>query len=218
MQGRVVLITGGTGALGSAVAQSTLEAGATAVVTYRDARDLDALKGRVPAAARDRLHGAQADVTDGVSVGQLVAEVTARHGRLDVLVNAVGGFAGGDLLGTDERGWDGMLSLNLRSVYLCCRAALPAMLGAGRGRIVNVASRSVVPPTGGLHRLHGRQERRDRPDPGAGPGGAGARRHGERRPPQHDGHGGEPPRDAGIGPEGLGAAGVGGARDPLPGE
>jgi len=150
MQGRVVLITGGTGALGSAVAQGALEAGATAVVTYRDARDIDALKGRVPAAARDRLHGAQADVTDGVSVGRLVTEVTARHGRLDVLVNAVGGFAGGDLLGTDERGWDGMLSLNLRSVYLCCRAALPAMLGAGRGRIINVASRSVVPPTGGF--------------------------------------------------------------------
>jgi NAD(P)-dependent dehydrogenase (short-subunit alcohol dehydrogenase family) len=78
MQGRVVLITGGTGALGSAVAQSTLEAGATTVVTYRDARDIDALKGRVPAAARDRLHGAQADVTDGVSVGRLVTEVTAR--------------------------------------------------------------------------------------------------------------------------------------------
>src|SRR4029453_16224940 len=50
----------------------------------------------------------------------------------------------------EERGWDGMLSLNLRSVYLCCRGALPAMLGAGRGRIVNVASRSVVPPTGGF--------------------------------------------------------------------
>jgi NAD(P)-dependent dehydrogenase (short-subunit alcohol dehydrogenase family) len=43
-----------------------------------------------------------------------------------------------------------MLALNLRSVYLCCRAALPPMLAAGRGRIVNVASRSVVPPTGGF--------------------------------------------------------------------
>ena len=73
MQGRVVLITGGTGALGSAVAQRTLEAGATAVVTYRDARDLDALATRVPADARDRLHGAQADVTDGDSVRRLVS-------------------------------------------------------------------------------------------------------------------------------------------------
>ena len=150
MRGRVVLITGGTGALGSAVAHGALEAGATVVVTYREARDLDALRGRVPAAARDRLHGAETDLTDGASVARLVAEVSTRHGGLDVLVNTVGGFAGGDLLKTDERAWDAMLNLNLRSVYLCCRATLPAMLGAGRGRIVNVGSRSAVPPTGGF--------------------------------------------------------------------
>jgi NAD(P)-dependent dehydrogenase (short-subunit alcohol dehydrogenase family) len=89
-------------------------------------------------------------VTDAENVRRLVAEVTARHRRLDALVNTVGGFAAGDLLATDERAWDAMLTLNLRSAYLCCRAALPAMLAAGRGRIVNVASRSVVPPAGGF--------------------------------------------------------------------
>jgi NAD(P)-dependent dehydrogenase (short-subunit alcohol dehydrogenase family) len=89
-------------------------------------------------------------VTDAGSVQRLVAEVTARHGKVDALVNAVGGFAGGDLLATDERAWDAMLTLNLRSAYLCCRAVLPGMLAAGRGRIVNVASRSVAPPTGGF--------------------------------------------------------------------
>jgi NAD(P)-dependent dehydrogenase (short-subunit alcohol dehydrogenase family) len=150
MRDRVILVTGGTGALGGAVVHGALEAGATAVVTYRDARDLDALAERVPAAARVRLHGVQADVTDGESVRRLVDEVTARHRRLDALVNTVGGFAAGDLAATDERAWDAMLSLNLRSAYLCCRAVLPGMLAAGRGRIVNVASRSVVPPTGGF--------------------------------------------------------------------
>jgi NAD(P)-dependent dehydrogenase (short-subunit alcohol dehydrogenase family) len=150
MQGHVVLVTGGTGALGTTVALAALEADATVVVTYRDARDRDALAARTPSAARDRLHGVQTDVTEGESVRRLVDEVMARHRRLDALVNAVGGFAGGDLLATDERAWDAMLSLNLRSAYLCCRAALPPMLAAGRGRIVNVASRSVVPPTGGF--------------------------------------------------------------------
>ncbi|HEY7142012.1 MAG TPA: SDR family NAD(P)-dependent oxidoreductase [Methylomirabilota bacterium] len=150
MQGRVVLVTGGTGALGAAVALGALEAGATAIVTYRDARDQDALLARAPLGARERLHGIQADVTDAESVRRLVEAVTARHGRLDALVNTVGGFAAGDLLATDERAWDAMLRLNLRSAYLCCRAALPSMLAAGRGRIVNVASRSVVPPTGGF--------------------------------------------------------------------
>ena len=150
MPDRVALITGGTGALGGAVALAILEAGDTAVVTYRDARDRDALIARAPAAARDRLDQVQADVTDGESVRRLVEQVTARHRRLDVLVNAVGGFAGGDLLATDERAWDAMLTLNLRSIYLCCRAVLPAMVGAGRGCIVNVASRAVVPPVGGF--------------------------------------------------------------------
>jgi NAD(P)-dependent dehydrogenase (short-subunit alcohol dehydrogenase family) len=150
MQGQVVLVTGGTGALGTMVALAALEAGATAVVTYRDVRDRDALAARAPAAARERLHGIQTDVTDGESVRRLVDEVTARHRRLDALVNAVGGFAAGDLLTTDERAWDAMLTLNLRSAYLCCRAALPTMLAAGRGHIVNVASRSVVPPAGGF--------------------------------------------------------------------
>jgi NAD(P)-dependent dehydrogenase (short-subunit alcohol dehydrogenase family) len=150
MDGQVVLVTGGTGALGAAVALAALHAGATVVVTYRDERDQQALAARAPQGTRERLHGARADVTDGESERRLVDEITARHRRLDALVNTVGGFAAGDLLATDERAWDSMLTLNLRSAYLCCRAALPAMLAAGRGRIVNVASRSVTPPSGGF--------------------------------------------------------------------
>jgi NAD(P)-dependent dehydrogenase (short-subunit alcohol dehydrogenase family) len=150
LDGRVMLVTGGTGALGAAVALGVLRAGALVSVTYRDEREWRALADRAPQDARDRLDGVQADVTDGESVRHLVATVTTRHQRLDALVNAVGGFAAGDLLTTDERAWDAMLALNLRSAYLCCRAALPPMLAAGHGRIVNVASRSVVPPAGGF--------------------------------------------------------------------
>jgi NAD(P)-dependent dehydrogenase (short-subunit alcohol dehydrogenase family) len=150
MRGTVMLVTGGTGALGSAVARAALEAGALVAVTYREPRGADALAALVPPAARERLHAVQADVTAPDDVRRLVETVLARHRRLDALVNAVGGFAGGDLLATDERLWDGMLALNLRSAYLACRAVLPSMLAAGRGRIVNVASRSVVPPAGGF--------------------------------------------------------------------
>jgi NAD(P)-dependent dehydrogenase (short-subunit alcohol dehydrogenase family) len=150
MDGQVIVVTGGTGALGAAVALGALRAGATVVVTYRAEQDRHALADHAPQGTRGCLDGVQADVTDGESVRRLVAEVTARHQRLDALVNTVGGFAAGDLLATDERAWDAMLTLNLRSAYLCCRAVLPAMLAAGRGRIVNVASRSVVPPTGGF--------------------------------------------------------------------
>ena len=150
LRDRVVLVTGGTGALGAAVVLGALEAGAIAVATYRDARDRDALTARTPEADRGRLHAIEADVTAADGARRLVDAVTARHARLDALVNTVGGFAGGDLLATDERAWDAMLTLNLRSAYLCCRAALPVMSAAGRGRIINVGSRSVVPPGGGF--------------------------------------------------------------------
>lgn len=150
MPDRVLLVTGGTGALGGAVALAALDQGARVVATCRDARDGEALAARIPPASRGRFHAAVADVADAESVRALVAGTAARHGRLDWLVNAVGGFAPGDLVATDERAWDHMLALNLRTTYLCCRAVLPVMLAAGAGRIVNVGSRSVVPPAGGF--------------------------------------------------------------------
>src|ERR1700675_3716085 len=72
------------------------------------------------------------------------------HGRIDVLVNGVGGFAGGDLLSTSLAEWERMIALNLTSAVIGCRAVLPAMTAAGAGRIVNIASRAVVPPLGGF--------------------------------------------------------------------
>jgi NAD(P)-dependent dehydrogenase (short-subunit alcohol dehydrogenase family) len=81
---------------------------------------------------------------------RLVAGVVSRHGRIDVLVSAVGGFAMGDLTQTDRALWDKMLALNLTTQYVAAHAALPPMLKAGSGRIVAVASRAVVPPSGGF--------------------------------------------------------------------
>ena len=147
---RVAIVTGGTGGLGRAVSLAFLEAGAHVTATYRDPKERDALLARLPAGARDRFHAVTADVSAEASVHGLVAEVTGTRGRLDVLVNVVGGFAPGDLLTTDETAWDRMLTLNLKTAYLCCRAVLPSLIAGGGGRIVNVASRSVVPPAGGF--------------------------------------------------------------------
>lgn len=146
----VALVTGGTGALGRAVALAFLDAGAGVTVSYRDPATRDALVAAVPEAARARLQAVAADVTERAAVEWLVAETTAHHGRLDMLVNVAGGFAPGGLANTDDGTWDAMLALNLRSAFLCCRAALPALRAAGGGRVVNVASRAVVPPTGGF--------------------------------------------------------------------
>jgi NAD(P)-dependent dehydrogenase (short-subunit alcohol dehydrogenase family) len=76
--------------------------------------------------------------------------VAGRGKGVDVIVNAVGGFAGGDLASTSLAEWRRLIDLNLTSAVVGCRAVLPAMRAARRGRIVNVASRAVVPPLGGF--------------------------------------------------------------------
>jgi len=145
-QGRVVLVAGGTGGLGRAVSLAFLEAGAAVAVTSRRREELDALAAEAgPAAAR--LSGHPVDVTDEAAVRVLVGELIGRHGRLDALVNAVGGYAGGaKLWEADAADFDRMLALNLRAGVVLSRAAVPAMLGHGGGAIVNVASRSGTAP------------------------------------------------------------------------
>jgi NAD(P)-dependent dehydrogenase (short-subunit alcohol dehydrogenase family) len=142
--GRAVLVAGGTGGLGRAVSLAFLDAGAAVAVTYRRSEELEALKAAASAAA-SRLSGHSADVTDEVAARRLVDELVSRDGRVDALVNAVGGYAGGKKLWeADPAAFDRMLSLNLRSGLVLCRAVVPVMLRQGGGAIVNVASRSAL--------------------------------------------------------------------------
>jgi NAD(P)-dependent dehydrogenase (short-subunit alcohol dehydrogenase family) len=139
---KVVLIAGGTGALGRAVSLAFLDELAHVVVTYQRGAEFVVLKNAAGAHASS-LEGHEADATDEVAVRQLAAKLLAEHGRLDVLVNAVGGYAGGtSLWEVDSKVLDRMLELNLRSGYVLSRVVVPVMLKQGRGAIVNVASRS----------------------------------------------------------------------------
>ena len=142
--GRVALVTGGTGALGRAVSLAFLEEGATVLVTYRRSEELDALRAAAGEAG-PRLLGDAVDVTDEAAAGRVVTGLRERHGRLDVLVNCVGAYAGGAKLWEDDaKTLDRMLALNLRSGWVVARACVPLMLEAGRGAIVNIASRSAL--------------------------------------------------------------------------
>jgi len=143
-EGKVVLVAGGTGGLGRAVSLAFLAEAATVLVTYRKQDELDALK-QAAGAAGARLEGHNVDVTDEAAARRLVEDIVARHGRLDALVNAVGGYAGGlKLWETETRVFDQMLALNLRSGYALSRAVVPAMLKQGRGAIVNVAAKAAL--------------------------------------------------------------------------
>jgi len=139
---RVVLVAGGTGGLGRAVASAFLEEGAMVAVTYRNQPEWEAFKNAASANAT-RLQGHEVDVTDEAAVRQLVERILAKHGYLDAMVNTVGGYAGGlKLWEMETKLFEQMLNLNLRSGYALSRAAVPAMLKRGRGSIVNVASKA----------------------------------------------------------------------------
>jgi NAD(P)-dependent dehydrogenase (short-subunit alcohol dehydrogenase family) len=144
LAGNVTLVAGGTGALGRAVSQAFLAAGATVIVTYRTQDEFDALV-RSAVENASRLEGQRVDVTDETAARQLIENVVAKHQRLDALVNTVGGYAGGvKLWDLETKILDRMLALNLRSGYALSRAVVPVMLKQGRGSILNIAAKAAL--------------------------------------------------------------------------
>jgi NAD(P)-dependent dehydrogenase (short-subunit alcohol dehydrogenase family) len=142
--GKVAVVAGGTGGLGNAVSLAFLEEGAKVVVTYRKEQEIATLKTAAGANA-SALEGQLVDITDELATAKFVADVVSRHGRLDAVVNAIGGYAGGiKLWDLDTKTLDAMFSLNLRSGYALARAVLPPMLKQRYGSIVNVAAKAAV--------------------------------------------------------------------------
>jgi len=138
--GAVVVVAGGTGALGAAVAQAFLDEGATVVIPQREQGDVSA---RPRAAEASRRVARSVDLASDDSVRKFFAELLAQHGRLDGVVNAVGGYVGGSSLWeTDTAVLDRMFAANLRTGYTLFRAAIPALLKQGRGALVNVAAKA----------------------------------------------------------------------------
>lgn len=141
-KGKVVLVAGGTGGLGRAVSLAFLSERANVVVTYRRAEEFQALEG-IAGVGGLRLAGQQVDVTDEAAVAKLVEDIVAEHGRLDAMVNTVGGYAGGvKLWDLETKTFDQMLALNLRAGYALGRAAIAPMLKQKAGAIVNVGAKA----------------------------------------------------------------------------
>ena len=142
--GKVVLVAGGTGGLGSAVSLAFLQEGANVVVTYRKEEEYSALRTAAAANAK-ALEGHLVDITDELAAAEFVAAVLSQHAKLDAVVNTIGGYAGGiKLWDLQTKVLDTMLSLNLRSGFTLARAVLPAMLKQGHGSIVNLAAKAAL--------------------------------------------------------------------------
>jgi NAD(P)-dependent dehydrogenase (short-subunit alcohol dehydrogenase family) len=150
LQRRVAIVTGGAGALGGAVTNRLLADGADLCVPLEVAAHADVLRARLAPAARERMFAEVVDVTDLDAMTRFTDAVVKRHGRVDILVTLVGGFAGGALVETDRATWDGMLAMNLTSTFVATRAVVPHMVTAGRGRVVTIGSRAVIPPGPGF--------------------------------------------------------------------
>ena len=145
---RTVVVTGGTGALGRALVQAFLAAGDRVVVPWIVEGERDEVSQLWRTALEEgRAQLVEADVADEAGAAEL-----ARHAAgVEVLVNAVGGFAGGtQLADTPLELFDRMYRINVRSAVATTRALLPAMVKHRTGAIVNVASQAAIDTPGGL--------------------------------------------------------------------
>lgn len=132
LSGKVALVTGGNQGVGRAIAKSLSAAGAHVVVASRSTPDgVDGTGG---------LDALRLDVTDEASCGRAVRECENRLGHLDILVNNAGIARSRKFVDTDTALWDQMMQVNVKGPLWLIRAALPAMLERGQGRVVSVGS------------------------------------------------------------------------------
>jgi NAD(P)-dependent dehydrogenase (short-subunit alcohol dehydrogenase family) len=149
LAGKVALVTGASRGIGAACARAFLAAGASVSIGARDERMLAAFADGLDAPGR--VFAVAADATDPSALARLVAGTVDRFGRLDAAVNNVGAIhRPAPLADIDPAEWDYAVAVNLGSVYLSMRAEIPAMLEAGGGMIVNIASTAATRGVSGM--------------------------------------------------------------------
>ncbi|WPG36365.1 SDR family NAD(P)-dependent oxidoreductase [Variovorax sp. EBFNA2] len=137
LTGRHALVTGAARGIGAEIARTLAAQGAKLTLLGRDAQALQ----RVAETLAGSGHGVvAADVADPEAVQSAFAQARAERGAVTVLVNNAGAAESAPFLKTSVELWQRMLSVNLTGSFLCAQAALPDMLDAGWGRIVNIAS------------------------------------------------------------------------------
>lgn len=159
LDGKVAVVTGGTGGLGGAVLAALLGAGAAVFAPYRKEGDLERLRAALGLPESAALSGALLDLTDEQAVRQNYADLAARNGGIDILVNLAGGFAGGQPVHeTTWAQWQAQLDVNLKTAMISSAAAVPHLLARGGGAIVNVSSRTAL-QAGALVAAYGASKR-----------------------------------------------------------
>jgi 3-oxoacyl-[acyl-carrier protein] reductase len=139
LDGRVAIVTGGGGGLGSGICEVLTAAGAAVAVTGRTREKLDRVAAGIVAAG-GRALAIEVDIADRQSVAAMTERVVSELGSVDILVNNAAVYHRKPWTEITEADWDQVLDTNLKGYYLCARAAYPALKASGRGRVINVAS------------------------------------------------------------------------------
>ena len=151
LAGAVAIVTGASAGIGETTAITFGREGAKVVVVGRTEKELQRVAGIIAAAGGEAI-AVRADVTRTVDVEAMVKAVMDRYGRIDVLVNGVGGWTKlAPVTEISDDDWDEVLTLNLTSTFRCVRAVAKIMIAQKRGRIINMASQSGVGPNAGTN-------------------------------------------------------------------
>ena len=142
MDGKVIVVTGALGALGSVVVDQALARGAGVA-------SVDHAPTQVPA-TKNQIELGGIDLTDAAAAKKAIDAAAAHFGRLDVLINIAGGFAFETVAEGDPKTWQRMYALNVTTALNACRAAIPYLVASGVGRIVNVGALGALQAGAGM--------------------------------------------------------------------
>lgn len=137
---RVAIVVGGSKGLGEAMAEGLASAGANVVIVSRHAEEADAVAKRIAAGYGRRAIGLKADVTREQDVAAMVQGTLDAFGRIDILINSAGINIRGPIEELSYDQFQQVQRTNVDGTWLCCRAVVPHMKKAGRGKIINLAS------------------------------------------------------------------------------
>ena len=139
LQGRAAVITGGGRGIGSHIARSLAEHGATVVVSARSVDEIESVAKSLQSAGHEA-HAIPCDVANETSVETMAQEVSRRIGDIDILVNNAGIARSNPVKVLQLQEWERILAINATGTFLCTRAFLGSMIERGWGRVINVAS------------------------------------------------------------------------------
>jgi NAD(P)-dependent dehydrogenase (short-subunit alcohol dehydrogenase family) len=136
---KIVLVTGGTGALGRAITRSFIECNAKVISSYIVDSNTELSKKQI----EPELQLIKADTSKEEQVEKLISAILAKYGQIHILVNIVGGYLGDkSVTELDEKEWDKMMTINLKTAFLISKHVIPHMISSKYGKMVHISSKT----------------------------------------------------------------------------